>query len=555
MNVLKIVIVSLAFLKLFAVDLYVPKDFHKKINNNLITTKVYFNLKDINFNNSFAIVSYNHLPYILNNKLVIVEPIGKINESILTNRKSLEEIKNIANLDFISKILLDQINNHYKNINGNLNDFLKKKIDAIVYKKSIDKKGIYVFHLKDFGLEFNKYFIVTSPTFINNYRGLMGTFEDIFKSSFDVESRLVYKTLLISSLYLHKKINFSKILYKDYLLLKEQNEKKYLVGVTYNWAPFDIYKNGVLYGIGVDFWKLIAKKAHIKYDFKIEKSWKDTIKDIKTRKIDLTINTSSTPDRKKYAIFSKPYLSFPLGIICRNDEHFNSINDIKTIAVGKNYTAEKLMKKHYPNIHYIETKNVVEALKLVKEKKAQCAVDILPVILWNINKNHFMNFQLAFKTPFKFHVQIMIRNDDKDLLYKINKGIDQITPMQKEEIVNRYLSQIIIEKSKHYYRYILIVFIVIALIIIYFLILKNKKITKEAMYDELTKILNRRGVYERIKEINKGSILFLDIDHFKKINDTYGHEFGDYVLIEIGKILKHTFRKSDIVGRWGGEEL
>ena len=75
------------------------------------------------------------------------------------------------------------------------------------------------------------------------------------------------------------------------------------------------------------------------------------------------------------------------------------------------------------------------------------------------------------------------------------------------------------------------------------------------MYDELTNILNRRGVLEKVKDIKKGSVLFFDIDHFKKFNDIYGHDFGDYVLKEIGKILQKEFRKSDIVGRWGGEEF
>ncbi len=51
------------------------------------------------------------------------------------------------------------------------------------------------------------------------------------------------------------------------------------------------------------------------------------------------------------------------------------------------------------------------------------------------------------------------------------------------------------------------------------------------------------------------SLAMIDIDHFKEINDTYGHQFGDYVLREISKMIYESFRKTDMVYRYGGEEL
>ena len=561
MSVLRIVIVSLFFVRLFALNFYVPQDYN--LNNikdkkslYILNFKKYNNAKNIDFNNSLALLSYNEIPLIFDKNLEIITPIGEVKEYILTHKKPLCKIKTIINLDFSSKILLDKCDGNYKAVKGSFTDFLENKVDGIVYPKDLDMPDIFNFPLKLYGIDFNRYFIVGNRNFINENKELMETLNKIFENSFDFRKDLVYKTLLISGIYLHKSIRFNKILFENYKLTAEKNEEYLKVMLTGNWSPFQIVKDKHIYGIGVDFWKLIAKKAHLKYKFIINPNWSENLKAIKTKKADVIISTSATPDRKKYAIFSKPYVSFPLGIICRDSEYFNSIKDISSLAVGKNFTAEKLMKKYYPNLHYVETKNVLEALNMVKNKKAQCAVDILPVILWNINKNHLMNLQLAFKTPFKFHVQIMVRNDYPEIVDKINKAIDEITPMQRQKIVNKYLKSIVIQKTKHEYRYALVIVVIIFSILFLWLIKRNKRISKEAMYDELTGILNRRGIDIKVKEMeDKGSILFFDIDHFKMVNDTYGHEFGDYVLKEIGEILKNYFRKSDVVGRWGGEEF
>ncbi len=84
-----------------------------------------------------------------------------------------------------------------------------------------------------------------------------------------------------------------------------------------------------------------------------------------------------------------------------------------------------------------------------------------------------------------------------------------------------------------------------------------------ATMDELTGMLNRRAflqganiLYENSRRYGRGLYAVLvDIDHFKDINDTYGHPFGDEVLKRFGEILIKGIRKSDIAARWGGEEF
>jgi diguanylate cyclase (GGDEF)-like protein len=91
----------------------------------------------------------------------------------------------------------------------------------------------------------------------------------------------------------------------------------------------------------------------------------------------------------------------------------------------------------------------------------------------------------------------------------------------------------------------------------------KEKLSRLASVDELTGVFNRRKLiqlataeFERFK--NNGhqfSVLMIDLDDFKQINDTYGHEFGDRFLCQVAERLRFTLRQSDIISRHGGDEF
>ena len=93
--------------------------------------------------------------------------------------------------------------------------------------------------------------------------------------------------------------------------------------------------------------------------------------------------------------------------------------------------------------------------------------------------------------------------------------------------------------------------------------LKNHKLEILSTTDMLTGLFNRRYIEEQIQISIKRSerygqdmsLVMLDIDHFKLVNDTHGHDVGDEVLVSIAKILKENIREVDVAGRWGGEEF
>jgi len=92
---------------------------------------------------------------------------------------------------------------------------------------------------------------------------------------------------------------------------------------------------------------------------------------------------------------------------------------------------------------------------------------------------------------------------------------------------------------------------------------ENEILYQKSITDELTDILNRRGILDYLKrELSTHqdqplllSVLLLDIDWFKNINDVYGHLIGDHILKEFSTLLKSHLRDTDVIGRYGGEEF
>lgn len=95
------------------------------------------------------------------------------------------------------------------------------------------------------------------------------------------------------------------------------------------------------------------------------------------------------------------------------------------------------------------------------------------------------------------------------------------------------------------------------------LLAHQSELEVKASIDALTGLQNRGAISDRIEQLAKESlaigksmtILFVDIDHFKQVNDTYGHAAGDEILREVAVRLKSALRDSDSIGRYGGEEF
>jgi len=87
----------------------------------------------------------------------------------------------------------------------------------------------------------------------------------------------------------------------------------------------------------------------------------------------------------------------------------------------------------------------------------------------------------------------------------------------------------------------------------------HNEMERMVITDNLTGLYTRRHLNERVRasleKDGHGSLILIDIDYFKNVNDTFGHQVGDEVLIQVSNLIRHSIRDSDIAARWGGEEL
>ena len=337
------------------------------------------------------------------------------------------------------------------------------------------------------------------------------------------------------------------------------------------YEPFSSETKKGAVGISVDYWKIVANDLNLSYRFITEPSCNALIKSLDEKKADVALNESGFVHTKK-VLFSKPYAAFPLVLATQGDVGFIMGADFlknRLIAVGKG-DIEYAIEKKYPYLHLVRVSNINEALKLVREGKVFGAVDVLPVIAYKLNKYQYNDLKISGELDIMFPFRFMIRKEYAYLIPRINGAIDNITRCERRKIYQKWVKAEKKPKLK------MILFSMLILIIITLIVWnlklkiklkgeyeQNIMLEKLANYDKLTGAYNRQKLEEFLKESVKNyklksepfCVVFFDVDNFKQINDTYGHNAGDIVLVEVSSIVQNSIRRKDVFGRWGGEEF
>jgi len=346
-----------------------------------------------------------------------------------------------------------------------------------------------------------------------------------------------------------------------------------------DWAPFErINEQGQHEGIGADLLQLVAKRVGIKIELYPVQHWEESLAASKSGHCQIMSFLNQTPAREKWLIFTEPVFYDQNVIITREEHPF--IGDLawardKTVALPAQTMVGERMKNDFPYLRLIATKSEAESMNLVSNRQADMTVRSLIVAAYEIKKNGWFNLKIAGQIPsYTNQLRIGVLKDEPILRDMLNKGVLTITPQEREAIVNQHVS-IKIEQPFDYWLMAKIIAVSVAVLMLILwwnrklrrlnqqLQQLNQKLATLSITDKLTGLVNRLRLDEVLaQEIQRSSrfghvfsVILVDLDHFKHVNDTHGHQVGDQVLITAARLLQQYCREIDVVGRWGGEEF
>ncbi|MGB5867623.1 MAG: transporter substrate-binding domain-containing protein [Arcobacteraceae bacterium] len=349
--------------------------------------------------------------------------------------------------------------------------------------------------------------------------------------------------------------------------------------------PFEgLNEAGEHSGMSLDYYHLFERMLSAKFELVKTKSWNESVDFIMEHKCDMLALAMETSERKKHLNFTSSYLEVPLVVATRvNVPFINNILDLdgEKIGIIKGDAFVKILRQKYPSLDIIEVENIYDGLDRVKEGELFGFIDTLASIGYEFQKKYFGELKIAGKISENLKLSIAVDKTDTILLNILQKATNNITNELHREIFTKWIP-IKYQKGIDYNLVweISLSAIFLIILVVYWnrkitrtntLLIeakkdieqKNKELEKLAITDKLTNIYNRRKLDEMLEhELNRSqrfkhtfAVVILDIDFFKKVNDTFGHQEGDKVLIQIANILKTHIRKTDIVGRFGGEEF
>lgn len=386
------------------------------------------------------------------------------------------------------------------------------------------------------------------------------------------------------------------------------NQKKRItMCIDPHWLPYEGFdQQGRHIGLNKQFIDIFRKHLSIPIEILQTSTWSQSLQFAHDKKCDLLSLVAKTEERKTYLNFTSPYLVTPRVLVTNIQipfiDNFTHLAN-KKIGLPKGYEQEELIRNNYPEIIIVEVETTKDGLEKVVNGELYGFFGELNTVAQLLQNRFIGQLKVSGKLEQKTEFGIGVRKDEILLFQVFEKLVNNLSEEIKQNIADQ--SSAIKYEEEFNYKLLWRGLFVVLLIIAFFsyrqwlLINLNKKLNKKvkdktkalqelneslerkinertqkierskellqnvAFKDNLTEIYNRHYLFEISPSLLTASeemqtplsLLLIDLDYFKKINDTYGHLIGDNILKFFVENIQKILRTDDVFVRFGGEEF
>lgn len=352
-----------------------------------------------------------------------------------------------------------------------------------------------------------------------------------------------------------------------------------------NWYPVDFVDEQKRHaGICAHLFEMMSDVNDIPMIEQFSGSFDSMVASVLQGKSDVIPAIVPDPGLESRLIYTQPYLMLPLVIATRSDQFFvgglEHLSGEHISLLNRGHMISNLKKK-YPSPVFVEVDSAEHGLTGVQNKEFFAFLGTVPSIAYAIKHNNLYNIKISGTLEEALPVCAAVRSGNETLAAVMDIAAQSIPEEERKRVVDRWISISLEEKVD--YTLVWQILMASGMILVVAVVLlrktqsfnreiskaydlleeKNKALERLSITDPLTDLYNRHKLdmeYARERKRSNRyhrpfSLVIIDIDHFKFINDRYGHQVGDVVLKKLGELIKQRTRSSDITGRWGGEEF
>lgn len=345
-----------------------------------------------------------------------------------------------------------------------------------------------------------------------------------------------------------------------------------------DWLPYEgIDENSEFTGIMSDFYALWSDKINTPIELVNSSSWEQSLQLMQNGECDILSSAMDVPSRRDWLTVTTPYIFYPLAVATQPSHEFvvkfEQVLDRDFVMV-EGYAGIEMLRSRYPDINIQSVTSSREGLKMVETGQVYGFIDTVPTINFQMLRWGVSHLKISGVLDLQYAMSVGVSIREPQLLEIFNKVIADTTELERQRVLNNWLSLDYQKPEDRTFFWSLFTGVALLLIILVYryrqvhhhnrnLRYLNNKLEQISQYDHLTGLANRYALHQRfnveIETANQTqqqfSLIMLDLDFFKSINDQHGHDVGDNVIKEFALLLKSMVRENDLVGRWGGEEF